>query len=194
MEKLDLFTVNENLIEYYRNFDSRILYTKDNRKYIGIILEIDSIKYLAPLSSPKFDDYDENGFLKKDTLTIIRLEDFKNQNEKDDFLHSLSELKKELRIKSHIEMKSLGKIFLANMIPVKEGTYQRFDINLEQDQKYKILLLKQYILINEEKVKHKILKNAKVVFNHKKQNLDKGYVKACYDFTGLSGKLKEFKI
>jgi TetR/AcrR family transcriptional repressor of nem operon len=48
------------------------------------------------------------------------------------------------------------------MIPVKEGTYRRFDINLEQDQKYKNLLLKQYILINEEKVKHKILKNAKV--------------------------------
>ncbi len=192
MEKLDIFTVDDTLIEYYRKFESRILYTKENRKYIGIILEIDSIKYLAPLSSPKIDDYDESGLLKKDTLTIIRLEDFKSQIEKDDFFHSLSELKKELKIKSHMEMKSLGKVFLANMIPVKEGTYRRFDINLEQDQKYKNLLLKQYILINEEKVKHKILKNAKVVFSHKKQNLDKGYVKACYDFIGLVEKLKEF--
>lgn len=192
MEKLDIFTVDEELIDYYRKFDSRILYTKENRKYLGIILEIDSIKYLAPLSSPKMDDYDENGILKKDTLTILRLEDFKNQDDKDEFYHSLNELKKELKIKSHIEMKSLGKIFLANMIPVKEGTYHRFNINLEKDSKYKTLLLKQYILINEEIVKHKILKNAKIVFNHKKQNLDKGYVKACYDFIELSEKLKEF--
>ena len=90
LEKLDIFTVDEELIDYYRKFDSRILYTKENRKYLGIILEIDSIKYLAPLSSPKIDDYDENGILRKDTLTILRLEDFKNQDDKDEFYHSLN--------------------------------------------------------------------------------------------------------
>jgi hypothetical protein len=200
LEKLKIFSVEESLIDFYRTFDSRILLTKDNRKYLGIVLVIDSIEYLAPLSSPKIEDYDDDGLLKADTLTIIRLEDFSNIEDRKKFYDSLESLPKKDRIDKHIKNISLGKVFLANMIPVKTGTYSQIDIitevenESEEEKKYRTLLLKQYILINRAQIKKKITTNSKIVFTHKKKNLDKGYVKACYNFIELSEKLKNYKV
>lgn len=54
--KLYFFRVNLSYCEYLRNYDNRVPYVKNekiNRPFIGILLEINKVKYYAPLTSPK---------------------------------------------------------------------------------------------------------------------------------------------
>ena len=58
MEKLKLYTVDDDYIEYLKHFDKQVMFSKGDdyltdRKYLGVVLEINGFKYFAPLSSPK---------------------------------------------------------------------------------------------------------------------------------------------
>ncbi len=54
MEKLKLYYIENNYIEYLRKFDSKVAYNKiPNRPYIGVVYTYNNFKYFAPLSSPK---------------------------------------------------------------------------------------------------------------------------------------------
>lgn len=57
MKKLyDLVVVNSDYCDYLRNFDSKVSYNakeKALRPFVGILFEINTMKYFAPLSSPK---------------------------------------------------------------------------------------------------------------------------------------------
>lgn len=49
-----LYHIDDNYIAYIKNFDSKVLENKNQRRpYVGIVLDINGIKYYAPLSSPK---------------------------------------------------------------------------------------------------------------------------------------------
>lgn len=51
-----LITVNHQYCDYLRKFDYRVYYNskeKQFRPFVGILFEINNIKYFAPLSSPK---------------------------------------------------------------------------------------------------------------------------------------------
>ena len=57
MKKIRLFTVDDSYIDYLRQYDTKVLKHSGedyvtSRKYIGVLLEINDCKYLAPLSSP----------------------------------------------------------------------------------------------------------------------------------------------
>ena len=55
-QKLKIVRVNTEYCEYLRQFDYRVLYNKnekENRPFVGILFEINSCEYFAPLSSPK---------------------------------------------------------------------------------------------------------------------------------------------
>ena len=50
---MDFYTIDENYLDYLRQFEKHIYYTKGNktnRKFVGIVLEINNIKYYAPLT------------------------------------------------------------------------------------------------------------------------------------------------
>lgn len=48
------YHIENKYIDFLRQFDPRVLYNKnEQRPYIGIIFEIEDIRYYAPLSSPK---------------------------------------------------------------------------------------------------------------------------------------------
>lgn len=54
--KLKIVRVNSDYCDYLRKFDDKVAYNKNEKKlrpFIGILFEIDSCKYFAPLSSPK---------------------------------------------------------------------------------------------------------------------------------------------
>lgn len=54
--KLKIVRVNSDYCDYLRKFDDKVSYNKNEKKlrpFIGILFEIDSCKYFAPLSSPK---------------------------------------------------------------------------------------------------------------------------------------------
>ena len=58
MKRLEFYTVDNGYIKYLQTFDKKIVDNsienkKDNRKFIGIILEVNGLKYIAPLTSPK---------------------------------------------------------------------------------------------------------------------------------------------
>ena len=55
-ENYKLATVNSKYCDYLREFDYRVAYNTNKKKFrpfIGVLFEIDKIKYFAPLSSPK---------------------------------------------------------------------------------------------------------------------------------------------
>ena len=53
---LEIVRVNSDYCDYLRQFDNKVAYNKyekELRPFIGILFEIDTCKYFAPLSSPK---------------------------------------------------------------------------------------------------------------------------------------------
>lgn len=54
MEKLKFYNINNDYINYLYKFDNKEPYNKQQKRpYIGIVIEINNIKYFAPLFSPK---------------------------------------------------------------------------------------------------------------------------------------------
>ena len=56
MERLRFYEVDFEYIEYIQKFEKKIMdsiNSKSNRKFIGIVLKIDNLDYIVPLTSPK---------------------------------------------------------------------------------------------------------------------------------------------
>ncbi|MBQ9609498.1 MAG: type III toxin-antitoxin system ToxN/AbiQ family toxin [Lachnospiraceae bacterium] len=66
-----------------------------------------------------------------------------------------------------IKIKDYAVININNMIPVPSGQYYLIDINSEKDSHYKYLLQAESREINRQK--NRILKNAQIVYSHKKK-------------------------
>lgn len=68
---LDFYVIDNDYIEYLRTFDSHVYQNKHNRKYIGIVFEINNFHYFAPLSSHK-----EKHDRMKESVDFIKLKDY----------------------------------------------------------------------------------------------------------------------
>ena len=54
MNRLKFYNIDNNYINYLYQFDNKVPYNKDQKRpYIGIIIEVNNMKYFAPLFSPK---------------------------------------------------------------------------------------------------------------------------------------------
>jgi len=72
-DKLKLYHIDDNYTTYLKQFESHIWNNSGKgtqRPYVGTVIEINSYKYFAPLTSPK-----QNNAHWKETLTTIRLLD-----------------------------------------------------------------------------------------------------------------------
>ena len=174
MRKLKLYTVDEDYINYLSSFDSRVMYGssrtyKKDRKYLGVVLKINDFEYFAPLSSPKDTDYFyKKGVrqVKQSTIPIVRL-----VAENGDLL---------------------GKIKLNNMIPVKNEDLILYDINGDNDKKYKALVSKEMICIR--KSKNEIVKSAFVLYNQKANGYRNiKYLDSVLDFKSLENACLKYK-
>ena len=107
---MKLYTINEEYINYLKQFSENIKYNKnESRPYVGIILEINGHNYFAPLGSPK-----PKHIKMKESMDFIK-----------------------------IDNGQAGVINLNNMFPVIEEVIIEKNINLEEDNKYKELLVNQ---------------------------------------------------
>lgn len=169
-EYMKLFTIDSNYIDYLKQFDKNVMnhfgdkYNK-TRKYIGILLEVNGFKYLAPLSSPKKTDYLEDGKIRNSIVSLIRIV---------------------------YENRLLGTIKLSNMIPVfNEKVIEYYVLEKETDLKYKDLVFNELKFIYQNK--ELIIKNANKLYKQKLLNLDIGYIKNTINFKLLEEKAKEYK-
>ncbi|MGN0164097.1 MAG: type III toxin-antitoxin system ToxN/AbiQ family toxin [Candidatus Ornithomonoglobus sp.] len=174
MKRLKLYTVDDDYIEYLKRFDKQVMFAKGDdyftdRKYLGVVLEINGFKYFAQLSSPKDSDYFyKNGkrLIRRNVIPLIRLVDNKRN--------------------------LLGKVKLSNMIPVPENCLKLYDIEHEQDKNYQDLVKDEIICIR--KCKEQILKNARVLYNQKTKNYAGiNYLKSTVDFTKIEKYCKKYK-
>lgn len=168
--KLNLYSVNDEYIKYLRKFENKVYDNKEEirkyeRKYVGVVLEINSLNYYVPMSSPKTSDYidKKNKIIRKDTKTIMRIYE-----------------------RNHL----YGTLRISNMIPVPITELEPYIISNEKDLKYKNVILSEIRYINKNS--EKIIKNAKLVYNQKIKKEDIGYIKNTVDFNLLEEKLKEW--
>ena len=165
--KLKLYSVSEEYINYLRKYDSRVYDNKINnrnhkRKYLGVVLKINSYNYFIPLSSPKETDY-LNGNIRSDSPSIIRM-----HNNKDLF----------------------GTLRLSNMIPVPNTEIEYYDIQKEKDEFYKFIVLNELRFINKNK--KIIVYYSNSLYNQKNNNVDKEFLKNTVDFNLLETKCDEW--
>ena len=76
MENLKFYEINENYISYLSFYEPRLFLNKksnqkNERKYIGIVFQINGFDYFAPLSSFK-----EKHKYMKDSLDFIKIKDY----------------------------------------------------------------------------------------------------------------------
>lgn len=99
------------------------------------------------------------------------------------------------KMKNNVDFIKVGTyavINLNNMFPVPEGLYQYIDFGKEKDANYRNLLMAEYRIIKG--LQDKIMKNAHVVYKHRKDNGDSTPLgRRCNDFTALEDACVKYK-
>ncbi|WP_418113813.1 type III toxin-antitoxin system ToxN/AbiQ family toxin [Vibrio scophthalmi] len=140
---MKIYTISDSYLDHLRNVDSKVPSNdyKNDKPYIGVLLEVNNCKYLAPLTSqkPSIDAIPAN------RPTIFKLHADDDETDK------------------------LGAIQILYMIPVVESEITELDIDSITDEFYKGLLNKQvqFIRKNSEAIQKKAKKLYNLVINNR---------------------------
>lgn len=162
--KLQLIYINHNVVKKYQEIDSRVLnnYKGRSRPYLALLLfnNKHNIKWAIPLSSPS-----KNKLNKK--------------LENSPFVHYLKNNKNEVK----------GILQFNNMIPIKEGMYERIEF-LTLDKSYSNLLKSQYLIIRNDRsdIFNKVARTFEIY------EMKKGNIKHVCDFMKLAEKCIEIDV
>lgn len=160
---MKFFIVSDRYISFLKQFDSKV---PDNyngtRPFIGIVIEIYGVEYIAPLSSPK--PHLES--INSSKPSAFKLYHRKNSSE------------------------FLGVVNLNYMIPVLDAEVTLLDVDSLTDEKYKNLLKKQYeyIKIHKNEIATRADKLHDLVRNKKHAH----FVAISCDFEALEKSFKSF--
>lgn len=177
---MKLIEVSDRYVNYLKQFfystmlDNKEERRKHGRKYLGIIISINSINYFAPLSSPKQSDFDKYGNIRKSSSIVLRL--VKNYSKNPQLLATIK---------------------LNNMIPVPDSEIILYDLNNEKDIKYKNLVIDELDWIQQNTTK--IIKAAKTLYYFKINeelninNKNKKYLSSITPFKEAEIKCIEFQ-
>ena len=173
--QLNLYSVSDEYIEYLRKFDNRIYDNKEEvrvhtRKYLGIVLSINSFNYYIPFSSPKDTDYYDvdKTKIRKSVIPIIRM----------------------IEKNAEGNYKLYGTLRISNMIPVPITEITPYFVKDEKDINYKNLILSEIRFIRKNT--EKIVKSANVLYKQKENNEDIAYVRNSLNFKLLEEKCLEY--
>ena len=171
--KLKIYSVSDEYVNYLRQFDNKIYDNKEDirthtRKYVGVVININNINYYIPMSSPKKTDYfdKECTKIRPSMNTIVRMT-AKNKN-------GILELRGTLRIN--------------NMIPVPNTEIVLYDVDGEQDIKYKDIIKDEIAFLRNSNNEKNIITRAKLVHKQKLNNLDIKYLESCVNYRLLEEK------
>lgn len=175
--KAEIYTISNDYISYLRSIDTRVLINeepgKNVRKYIGIILTINSFNYFVPLSSPKPSDY----FTDKKGRTLLR--------------GSVTPIYR-ITEKSGNTRNFLGKLKFSNMIPVPDSEMTLLDLSK---------LKKDYVNMVNNQLRHirknfdNIVENhALKIYNEKaSKTCTEKYLQSTLNFKDLEQALNNYK-
>jgi len=169
VKNLYLIRVKQDYIKYLKQFDNNVqdnFDNKQNKPYLGVLLQKDEKKYFVPLSSPK-----------EKHVRFIKLEE-QNKLPIDIFL-----------IKETKSNKLIGVLNINNMIPVIDEVIDYF--NIKEDKDYG-LLQKEYIFcIKNQKM---IIKRANIVYDLVTKHNKKALIKRSCNFKLLEEKSILYKL
>jgi len=171
---MNFYVVDKEYVRYLRSFDERVSdidYENRLKPYIGIILEINELKYYVPISSYK-----------------PRYEKLKNDI---DFFKIIDPRTNQI----------YSALNLNNMIPIEDNyvrllkydnlrEYRIFE-NEKDFEKFVLLLKKELHIINANEAL--IRKNAITLYKFKIEKPETSMAKRCCDFRLLEQKCKEYK-
>lgn len=160
-EGLKFYRISSKYIKFLQSIDSRIMNNRNDnqhRVYIGVVLEINSHKYFAPLTSYKEEKHSK---IKNNNQTCFIISD---------------RLKKENRIEK------LAVLNLNNMFPVipTELEYVNFE---DEEKKYQVLLRKEYEIIRQNS--EDIMKRAQKLYKLRTEKNISKINNICCDFLKL---------
>lgn len=174
---MKLYAVTDEYIDYLRQFDYKVYDNKEDRrkvmrKYLGIVLTINEMNYYIPMSSPKKTDYldKECTKIRPSMNTIVRM----TAKNKDGIL--------ELR----------GTLRISNMIPVPNTEILLYDVDSEQDTKYKDIIKDEIAFLRDPTNEKNIINKAKLVHKQKINSLDIKYLDNCVNYKLLEEKCIEY--
>jgi len=138
---MKIYTVSDSYLDHLRKVDGKVPSNdyKNDKPYVGVVLEVNGSKYLAPLTSEK----PALEKLAANHPTIFKL-------------HAVDD-----------EADKLGAIRILYMIPIVDSEITELDIESISDQFYKTLLNKQILFIrkNSEAIQKKAKKLYGLVIN-----------------------------
>ena len=173
--RMKIYDIDKNYIAELQKNDPIILnptgaHYKHERKYLGVIFQINGCDYFIPLSSPdKVDDY-INGKIRKSSKVVIRM----------------------TRIDKNNKESLLGTIRLNAMFPLyNKSVIINYDLNAETDLAYKDLIINELEFINENR--DNILKKAKDLYRLKTRQMKIPMLNYVCDFLKLEEVAKKYK-
>lgn len=179
MQELKLYSISDRYIDFLQKDFPNVYSNKANkrihtRKYIGVVMRISNYLYYIPMSSPKDTDYQVAGdkrVIKKSIVPIMRIVITNSKGEK--------ELKGTLRF--------------SHMIPVPESEVEWYDVEKEEDEKYKDLVQNEIIFIRKNQ--EKIRKSAELIYKQKEGNIENAtYLDSALDYKGLEKRCESFMV
>lgn len=162
---MKLYEINEEYTNYLISFDSTVMYKKDSRKYVGVVLKIGDYKYFAPLTSPKTKHKKMSNSLK------VMLIYSKGQHIGTISISNMIPVL-DYSVVTSVNIKTL---IISNDIDIR---------------KYGMLLSRQIKEINKQNFEKELLRKAHAMY----QNQIKNYNQNITNFRLLEEKIKEYKL
>ncbi|HHV33248.1 MAG TPA: hypothetical protein GXX71_00945 [Acholeplasma sp.] len=161
---VDFYIVDNDYLNYLRNFDSRVSMNHNNAKqrpFVSILASCLGVDYLIPLTHKR----------KSRTLGTLPL-----------------------NIKRGTNIHNFGTLLINNMIPFRADAARRLVINSVSDFKYKILLRNQWSILREEKFRLRLEKAVvrAYAFQTNQQNSNNPIYDNFIDYKLLESKAAEY--
>lgn len=159
---MKLVYIDSAYITYLRQFDTRVLWNKKNRPYVGVILEVNNFTYFAPLESAK------KG---KRVNRRLALQVWNRIN---------------------VDTDPMSFLLINDMIPVNKANYHDVNLNYEKEhnpQKYQMLMNEINYLRPR---KNQILKQAQSLYENTTIRKVHFFKKMCLNFKLLESKSSAF--
>jgi len=166
---MKIYTVSNSYLTHLRSVESKVPSTSYSspKPYVGVVLEVEGMKYLAPLTSPKFsvEKFDDGN------PTLFKLHAVDNKEDK------------------------LGAMRLLYMIPVLESEITELDLDVydtdsDRDKKYKRMVGKQMLFIRKNA--DAIKKRAEKLYGLAQHQ--QPFVRICCNFKALEGAMSTYQV